>query len=368
MLRHGGFQGGHERLHGEAEGGIQRSLILMFLQWDIVLVHVLLGILLFILINWIGRHSYSIGYMEVSLLVKEEESPAFNFVFRILSPVVYLFLTSAILYSLSLDRYVSDIYLVSLYYIIFRLTFNLITNRVLLLNWGRQFVYWAGILALSYFSYLKLISVRENIFPDFKSFANELWIIILVFLYQTMNNLRFSSAQTERRKENHLKSRYRILQSRFGQHIERLAPNRKLQALIYAIIVYEDFNRPKIVRGVENVVFRITKRPMSLGIMQVRTDKLISDLQSVELGIQKILRAKQDSEARVHRAIEDGSSDESHWTLQYTITRDILKDYNPDDGYINEVASLAEIIEAKIHPSDGHHLASYDLIARLKDI
>ena len=341
--------------------------MLEYLPWDVVIVHVALGIALFVLINWIGRHSYSIGYMEISLLVKEEESPAFNFVFRVLGPVVYLFIVSAVLYSLSLQRYVNHIYLVSLYYILFRLAFNLATNRSRLLNWGRQFVYWSGILALSYFSYEKLISVRENIFPDFKTFANELWIIILIFLYQTMNNLRFSSKKTERRKQNYLSSRLETFRSRFGARIDNLVPNKKLQALVYAILVYEDFNRPKIVRALENVLFRLTKKTMSLGVMQIRTDKLISDEQSVELGVEKVLKAKLASEAKIDKEINADPSGFTHWTLEYTLTRDILKDYNPDDAYISEVAELAGIIEKKFLLSKGQTLASRHLIARVKD-
>lgn len=341
-------------------------MTLVLLPWDVVLCHVFLAITLFILINWVGRHSFSIGYMEISLLVKEEEAPAFNFVFRVLSPVVYLFIVSAILYSVSLDRYVDQIYFVSLYYILFRLSFNLATNRSKLLNWGRQLVYWIGILALSFFAYEKLISARENIFPDFKTFANELWIIILIFLYQTMNNLRFSSARTEQRKENYLTSRLKVYQSRFGDVINTLAPSPKLQALIYAVIVYEDFNRPKIVRFFENLTFRITSRSMSLGIMQVRTDKLLTDLQSVELGVKKMLRAKELSEAKLNREMDADPSGVSNWSLEYTLTRDILKDYNPDDDYINEVASIVDVIETKFLPSKGQHLASPQLIARIR--
>ena len=338
------------------------------LTWDIVLVHAVLGIALFVLINWIGRHSYSIGYMEISLLVKEEESPAFNFVFRVLAPVVYLFIVAAVLYSLSLDRYVNHLYLVSLYYILFRLVFNVATNRSKLLNWGRQFIYWGGILTLSYFAYEKLISARENIFPDLKTFANELWIIILIFLYQTMNNLRFSSSKTERRKQRYLSSRLEIFRSRFGNRIDSLTPNKKVQALVYAILVYEDFNRPRIVRFFENVVFRLTKRPMSLGVMQVRTDKLISDEQSVELGVAKVMKAKFDAEMKIDKQIDADPASHSQWTLEYSLTRSILKDYNPDDSYIGEVAELAGIIESKFFQSDGQSLASPHLSARVIDL
>lgn len=342
-------------------------MTLVPLPWDVVLCHVFLAVTLFLLINWVGRHSFSIGYMEISVLVKEEEAPAFNFVFRVLSPVVYLFIVSSILYSVSLDRYVDHIYYVSLYYVLFRLAFNLATNRSKLLNWGRQFVYWAGILALSFFAYDKLISARENIFPDFKTFANELWIIILIFLYQTMNNLRFSSAKSEQRKENYLTSRLKTYRTRFGDIINELAPNPKLQALVYAVIVYEDFNRPRVVRIFENLMFRMASRSMSLGIMQVRTDKLLTDLQSVELGVKKMLRAKELSESKLNLEIDTDPSGMSNWNLEYTLTRDILKDYNPDDDYINEVVAIADLIETKHLHSKGQNLASPHLIARVKD-
>lgn len=41
-------------------------------------------------------------------------------------------------------------------YIIFRLTFNLITNRRLLMNWYRQVLYWVSIISISYFAYTQI--------------------------------------------------------------------------------------------------------------------------------------------------------------------------------------------------------------------
>ncbi len=49
---------------------------------DIVFIQFCLGIVLFFLINWIGKHSYSIGYMQISIFVKTEEAPALNFLIR----------------------------------------------------------------------------------------------------------------------------------------------------------------------------------------------------------------------------------------------------------------------------------------------
>lgn len=87
---------------------------------EILLVHVFLGIVLFFLINWIGKHSYSIGYMEISIFVQTEEAPALNFLIRVLTPVVYIIIVSAVLYNFGLDKFVLNIFLVNPLFQVFR--------------------------------------------------------------------------------------------------------------------------------------------------------------------------------------------------------------------------------------------------------
>lgn len=336
---------------------------------DVVLVHLGLATALFFLLNWIGKHSYSIGYMEISMFLKAEEAPAFNFIFRVLGPVVFLFIVSAVLYGMQLDRYVDRIYLVSFYYVAIRLLFNIATNRARLLNWVRQGLYWTGILSLSYLSYEKVISTKTNILPDFSTIANELWIIILIFLFQTMNQLRFSDERTQRRKADYLKSRLRLFQSKYGEDVTAKVTNPKLRALVYAIIIYEDFNRPKLARALENWVFRVRNKPMSLGVMQVRTKEFITDAQSVSLGITKILLAYQHSMDRIEADLSATPPSRHYYSVEYLdscIAHDILKDYNPDDTYISEVSTLAEILQSDLLKCEGFALAPQPIAAKLQ--
>jgi hypothetical protein len=304
---------------------------------ETLLVQIILGIGLFFLINWIGKHSYSIGYMEISIFVKTEEAPALNFIIRVLSPIVYIIIVSSGLYYFGLDKFVCNIYLVNIYYILFRLIFNLATNRGLLLNWYRQFIYWTAIVVLSYFTYEKLIKVKANILPDFTTIANELWIIILIFIFQVANNLRFSQETTQKRKDNYLKSRYHYFKRLYGQLIKDLTNNEILESLVYAIIIYEDFNRPEIVRQVENLKFKLTKNPLTLGVMQVRSDKLISDLESVKLGIEKILNS--------YKKYLENPEDVGEDYFDLYAKKYIIRDYNYGESYNEEVNTLAETIQ-----------------------
>ncbi len=304
---------------------------------EVLLVHIILGVGLFFLINWIGRHSYSIGYMEISIFVKTEEAPALNFLIRVLTPIVYIIIVSTSLYYFGLDKFVWNIYLVNIYYILFRLIFNLVTNRGLLLNWYRQFLYWTAIIVISYFTYEKLIKVKANILPDFTTVANELWIIILIFIFQVANNLRFSQEATQKRKDKYLKSRYHYFKRFYRQLIKDLTNNEILESIVYAIIIYEDFNRPKIARQVENLKFRLTKKPHTLGVMQVRSDKLISDLESVKLGTEKIVNAYK----KYLENPTENSSDYFDWYAKDFI----ISDYNLGTSYNGEVSELADIIK-----------------------
>jgi hypothetical protein len=53
-------------------------------------------------------------------------------------------------------------------------------------------------------------------------------------------------------------------------------------------MIYEDFNRPIIVRWIEYFRFWITRKPHTLGIMQVTTDKFIDNEESIKQAMQVI--------------------------------------------------------------------------------
>lgn len=315
---------------------------------DIFFIQFIFGVLLFFLINWIGRHSYSMGYMGISIFIKTEEAPALNFLIRVLTPIVYLIIISSILYYLNLDKFVINIYLVNIYYIIFRLFFNLITSRGRLLDWYRQTLYWITIIIISYFVYDKIIRIKENILPDFTTIANELWIIILVFVFQLTNNIRFSQNGTVRRKENYLKSRYEHFKRLYGDLIKDITKNEALESVTYAILIYEDFNRPKIIRIIENIKHYFSNESHTLGVMQVRSDKLINDTESVVLGTNKIVNS-------YNKYVRENTV-EGEEIYEWNVINSIISDYNVGSDYLYEVNDLSYEIRKLFYPNSKDNL------------
>ena len=116
-----------------------------------------------------------------------------------------------------------------------------------------------------------------------------------------------------------------------------------LQLVVYSIMIFEDFNRPKNARLIENFVAKHSPREITLGIMQVKTDKLITDEQSISLGIDKIINSF------YGYLVEYVQSD-------YNYSRDcidlILEDYNLGEEYSGSVKNICDILSIKIYQED----------------
>lgn len=300
-----------------------------------VILHIGLAVVLFYIINWLGRHSFSFGYMQLSVFEKTDDAPAFNFIFRIAAPLVYILLVSSILYSLKFDRIVQGIYWVVIYHFAFRYLFNISYGRARLLNWKTELFISLSSITAAYLLYDKLISTKQRLIPDFNTISNELWIIILIFLYGVLNKVRVTSEGFEKRRKKYQSRAYNKYKNKYGSIIESKVKDRTLEALVYAIMIYESFNRPKIVRGVERLFFKLGKSK-TLGIMQITTDKVISDEESIKLGVEKILN---DYDFAYKKTVES-NSDWDNYLIRHEALSETVKKYNPDNQYISEVLTL----------------------------
>ncbi len=105
--------------------------------------------------------------------------------------------------------------------------------------------------------------------------------------------------------------------------------------------------------------------------MQVKTNKLIKDKESVELGISKIVtkyseliekykvekvEKEQERNERKHKLYVESGIVLPETSFQYEVSdwefsNEIIKDYNPDYTYITEVRELSDIIMKKYYPN-----------------
>lgn len=321
--------------------------------WYIALAHLALGIVLFFIINWIGARSVSIGYMQMNVVIQDDSAPAFNFLFKVLAPVVYLILCAVAFQLLDMDRFVGNCYFIVIDYWAFRLLWVLLTGRGPLVNWTTQVLYWVCSIGLSLGLY-SVIEKVDKILPDPKALLDQMWILIIAFLYAVFNNIQTSRDGTIKRKNRYIRRRYTKFRARYDALIHGFFHNNFYEALTYSIMIYEDFNRPFIVRQIENLNFRRSRATHTLGVMQVMTDRYINDRESVILAMEKIAR---DSNQCMSQEIPEYCKDDcSYWLRNY-----ILEQYNGGSyQYSAEVSEIFDYIVKEFY--DGSIPARYSRI------
>ena len=255
--------------------------------WLVVITHITLAILLFFLINWLGEHSTLWGYTQMSLGLQDETYPAFNFVFRVLAPVVYIILLAALFQSIGLKAFSKNIYLIVVYYWGFRLLFITCVGHGRLLNWPLQFLYWITSIGLAILVY-SIIDRLDTILPSPQALIEQLWLIVILFLYSVFNKLTVSRSSTEQRKKKYIDYQYTKLYQKYGDQVNDYFNSDFLRALTFSIMIYENYNRSGIVRFFERLLLSKSRNKHSFGVMQVMSDHVLSDEESIELGMKKI--------------------------------------------------------------------------------
>lgn len=313
-------------------------------------VHLILSIFMFYTINWLGKHSISLGYITLTAFVKSDDAPAFNLFFRVLSPIVLIILFASLFYSFGYDHYVQNIWVVTLFYCVGRFLFILIFERVHLINWMREAFIWVSSTGVSWIVYEYFIQFKTNLLPQPEELKNEFWVLLILFIYSVFNHIEFNGNATIKRKQNYCKKAYKHHKERFHSIIKVESVDTLSESLIYAILLYENFNRPKLIRMVERITFpHIAK---SLGPMQVKTETSLSDFDSVRQGsarvVESYLKALKigQEKAALREANFNPFMDSSHMRF---LGYKVASDYNKDDSYVDGVTEMHEQLIENIY-------------------
>jgi hypothetical protein len=93
---------------------------------------------------------------------------------------------------------------------------------------------------------------------------------------------------------------------------------------------------------IENLKFRVVKKPMTLGIMQVISDRIINDAESIRYGVEKLNKT-------LSSFIESKGTNLSPDHEDWEILAHLIKEYNGGRSYNSEVSELFGIILDKFY-------------------
>lgn len=313
-----------------------------YVTWAPFAMHVALALILFFLVNWVGKHAIDFGYVSTSLFEEPNESVALNFFIRALSPAVFIILVSSAAVAVDRPELRLGIINVVPYYYALRAFVILMFNRHRLISWPRYIGHSILGIAFAALAYNYLILPNLSLIPDLETAGNELWLALIAFLYAVANKITLSGGPGARRRNTFVNSHYLAARARFGEQIDSKVSDELLKLVAYSVLVYEDYCRPPAIRTLERLA--VWKKRRTTGIMQVAADEALTDVESVNRGLDILLASW-----------EKYSSEEYLWSR----IRLSISDYNMDEDYIQRVQEVMEILAKRTDPSLR---AAYDSI------
>lgn len=314
----------------------------------IITIHLILAIILFLIQNWIGERAYARGYIKFSLLDEKDEAISSNFVIKVFGPTVFLIITVATLQYFHLNQYVSNIINVIYFYLVLRLFVIIVFERLLIVNWFRIILYYTLILWLASLIYNQFITKIKDLLPDFSQIKNEIWLLIIVFIYQIGNRIEpvqnsFESnsvylPELKKRKKKYILRKHDEFLKIYGENIDKVCGNNpQLKQVVLAIILFENFNRPRLIRFVERIYLKLVNKPTSIGIMQITSSETLTDIQSVDLG----------SKSLCDIYVNLTSKPDSYFNFS-----SVIKVQCPDYQYIRQVLFILKVIIENKYPTE----------------
>ena len=294
--------------------------------------------------KWKQRTSNLFSYSTFGFGDITEDEFSDNFFQLLIHPAIYLAIVGSILQAFSCETIVRSLWLLVPLYWGLRFAVMIARDTFCFQNWWVQITLLFASLLLSegtYFLIIRLLDEEKTVFIDVAQFRDAFWFAVLCFIAKFVwdyfkRKMIGDVVFPPQKKANVILRRYDKYQRKYNEIIETSLDRNcvfksrtqrmRFCCLIYAIMVYEDHNRPAWFRLMEYAIKMLCpRRLMSLGIMQIQTNRLISSRASIQLAIRKLYKTF--SSVAGSTAIEEA-----------------IGDYNPDSLYLNEVRAIYDEI------------------------
>lgn len=310
---------------------------------DRICLFVILGIVVFLVKTFVCNTVVKTDvlgtfYSSFSFEDDDDDSRFINTLLNVLVPVITIVLLYyACLYfgKTKLDGF----YLIIVIYYICRLVNIYFEGKWFLIDGTWESMMFISSFLISLFLYYLYRNPKVSLIPSADNIILLIWTalfgVIIAFLKKIIE--KATKVKKERHcRENYIEKQFITIKNKYDKDISFILSDNYvfLSPYVYAVIIFENYNRSAFIRKTEYVWFYIKKvfitPKMTLGIMQVMTSQFINDRKSVQLGTRKILWDYNN----------EASEDEDWNALEYAISK-----YNNWEEYYNEIKSIASIIK-----------------------
>ena len=240
---------------------------------------------------------------------------------RIIIPTLYTILVAAIFPSLK-----TNIFLIPVFEVFIRNFYmTTILNKS---NLNTKNIIIDSILSIIFalFVYNYFISNVDIVTPTPESIKPFLWFLIIIYLIMTYKKVTkdqvfITNKKTKERAKENTIMQYAKLKTKFSHLIK--SKNGTINVLTYAIMIHEDYKKPKLYRKFTEYIGMVTKKETKYSILQVPSYTHLTDEQAITMTINKFETIQKETGLKDKLLIDNLLQDYNE-----TDKQDIISAYN----------------------------------------
>ena len=208
---------------------------------------------------------------------------------KVIIPIIYIIILSGIFSGLNINNLNNNIFLIIVLEFIIRLYYeNYILKKNITVIDEKSIIYYPVVIIISYIINKDLINKVASIFPTAEEMKLILWFIIIYILINKLKDFEIKDINNNKNntliKKDYYITNYYKLKIKYNDILFIQLDNE----LLLSIMVNENYNRPEYLRKIDNIKNKYFSTLTKQGIMQVESNKIIDDLESIKLSEKKI--------------------------------------------------------------------------------
>lgn len=213
-----------------------------------------------------------------------------NKIQKIIFSIILMMIVSGICFEMALNV-TDNIFLMFVFMMITDIFYNSYVVERDFFNKDEKNIYYYILLTLiGFFINQDFINKVTKVFLTGEDLRLILWSLTMLFVYNFCREKNiFTSVSKNTDKYMSVDSclvSYAKLKHKFYDDCD--FSNREISNMIYAIMIYENYKRSRLYRKYDYFMFRLNGEKRKLGIMQVESNKFITDSESINMVYKKI--------------------------------------------------------------------------------
>lgn len=186
----------------------------------------------------------------------------------------------------------------------------------------------------------------KNLLISINELKEELWFAMILIVYSFVkhildNKVKQDDVLTRQQLEKYIINQFEVLYQRFKSVMDISLEDRHAWLVIYAIMVFENFNRGDVFRKFERFKLKVVGHA-TVGIMQVSSDKILSDEESIIQAYDYVMKYGEKCEI------------DFLYEIPSLLLNDLLLSYNPDENYASSVTYIYQCLYSFVYDKEPY--------------